>query len=109
MAEANRTPLAEGYREEPYWGRAAPTLSLPREPGREIGQVAFPADVDAVIVGGGYTGMVAAARLAWRGRSVALLEKNELGSGASSRNGGMVPPGFKGELAATPTREGGGG
>ena len=48
-----------------------------------------------VIVGGGYTGLMAAARLAWRGRSVAVLEKNELGSGASSRNGGMVLPGFK--------------
>ena len=48
-----------------------------------------------VIVGGGYTGMMAAARLAWRGRSVALLEQNALGSGASSRNGGMVHPGFK--------------
>jgi glycine/D-amino acid oxidase-like deaminating enzyme len=38
---------------------------------------------------------MAAARLAWRGRSVALLEKHELGWGASSRNGGMVHPGFK--------------
>jgi len=46
-------------------------------------------------VGGGYTGTMAAARLAWRGRSVALLEKHELGWGASSRNGGMVHPGFK--------------
>ena len=47
------------------------------------------------MVGGGYTGTMAAARLAWRGRSVALLEKHELGWGASSRNGGMVHPGFK--------------
>jgi glycine/D-amino acid oxidase-like deaminating enzyme len=47
------------------------------------------------VVGGGYTGTMAAARLAWRGRSVALLEKNQLGWGASSRNGGMVHPGFK--------------
>ena len=38
---------------------------------------------------------MAAARLAWLGRSVALLEKRELGWGASSRNGGMVHPGFK--------------
>jgi gamma-glutamylputrescine oxidase len=62
-------------------------------------------DVDAVIVGGGYTGMMAAARLAWRGRSVALLEKNELGWGASSRNGGMVHPGFKLDLATLLKRE----
>jgi len=55
----------------------------------------LPTDVDVVIVGGGYTGVMAAARLAWHGRAVALLEKNELGSGASSRNGGMVHPGFK--------------
>jgi glycine/D-amino acid oxidase-like deaminating enzyme len=48
-----------------------------------------------VIIGGGYTGMTAAARLAWRGRHVALLEQHELGWGASSRNGGMVHPGFK--------------
>ena len=61
--------------------------------------MAFPTDLDAVVVGGGYTGMMAAARLAWRGRSVALLEKNELGWGASSRNGGMVHPGFKLNLA----------
>jgi glycine/D-amino acid oxidase-like deaminating enzyme len=71
--------------------------------------VAFPTDVDAVIVGGGYTGMMAAARLAWRGRSIALLEKNELGSGASSRNGGMVHPGFKLDLATLLKRDPEGG
>jgi glycine/D-amino acid oxidase-like deaminating enzyme len=38
---------------------------------------------------------MAATRLASRGRSVAVLETHELGSGASSRNGGMVHPGFK--------------
>jgi glycine/D-amino acid oxidase-like deaminating enzyme len=59
-----------------------------------------------VIVGGGYTGMMAAARLAWRGRSVALLERNELGWGASSRNGGMVHPGFKVGAGALIKRDG---
>ena len=39
--------------------------------------------------------MMAAARLAWRGRAVAVLEQHELGWGASSRNGGMMHPGFK--------------
>jgi glycine/D-amino acid oxidase-like deaminating enzyme len=96
------TPLADGYREEPYWWSEAPTLALPRR-GTEI--PALPSDVDVVIVGGGYTGMMAAARLAWRGRSVALLEKNELGSGASTRNGGMVHPGFKLDLAAVLKRD----
>jgi glycine/D-amino acid oxidase-like deaminating enzyme len=48
-----------------------------------------------VIVGGGYTGLMAAARLAYRGRAVAVLEQHEPGWGASSRNGGMVHPGFK--------------
>src|SRR5256714_13458204 len=66
---------------------------------------AFPTEVDAVIVGGGYTGMMAAVRLAWRGRSVALLEKDELGWGASSRNGGMVHPGFKLDLATLLKRD----
>ncbi|TMC64434.1 MAG: FAD-binding oxidoreductase [Chloroflexota bacterium] len=70
---------------------------------------AFPTAVDAVIVGAGYTGMMAAARLAWRGRSVALLEKNELGWGASSRNGGMVHPGFKLGLATLLKRDPGRG
>ena len=81
------TPLAPNYREEPYWWReAAPTA---------LQETGLPAEVDVVVVGGGYTGMMAAARLAWRGRSVALLEKHKLGWGASSRNGGMVHPGFK--------------
>lgn len=48
-----------------------------------------------VVVGGGYTGVTAATYLARRGRAVVLLERQELGCGASSRNGGMVLPGFK--------------
>jgi glycine/D-amino acid oxidase-like deaminating enzyme len=38
---------------------------------------------------------MAAIGLARRGRAVTLLEQHELGWGASSRNGGMVHPGFK--------------
>ena len=80
-------PLGDGYREEPYWWRDAPPIQPVPGP--------LPTEVDAVVIGGGYTGSMAAARLAWRGRSVALVEKNALGSGASGRNGGMVHPGFK--------------
>ena len=74
-------PLAPSYREEPYWWRDAAPIRLP--------QAALPTEADVVIIGGGYTGMMAAARLAWRGRSVTVLEQNELGWGASSRNGGI--------------------
>lgn len=47
-------------------------------------------DVDVCIVGGGYTGLSSALHLAQSGLSVALLEANRLGWGASGRNGGHV-------------------
>lgn len=96
------TPIAADHREEPYWWREAPWHG---EREIEPTAMAVPTDVDAVIVGGGYTGMMAAARLAWHGRSVALLEQHQLGWGASSRNGGMVHPGFKLDLATMLTRD----
>jgi glycine/D-amino acid oxidase-like deaminating enzyme len=81
------TPLSDGYREEPYWWREAPPTRPP--------SASIPTEVDVVVIGGGYTGMMAAARLAWRGRAVAVLDANDFGWGASGRNGGMVHPGFK--------------
>ena len=66
----------------------------------------MPTDVDVVIVGGGYTGLMAAIRLARRGRSVAVLEKEAFGWGASGRNGGMVHPGFKVDPATLVSRWG---
>jgi glycine/D-amino acid oxidase-like deaminating enzyme len=59
--------------------------------------------VDVAIVGGGYTGMSAALRLAEGGADVAVLEAGALGGRASSVNGGQVIPGLKqdpGELLA---------
>ena len=58
-------------------------------------EVELPKTIDVLIVGGGYTGMMAALGLSRRGRSVAVLEKESFGWGASGRNGGMVHPGFK--------------
>jgi glycine/D-amino acid oxidase-like deaminating enzyme len=55
--------------------------------------------VDVAVVGGGYTGLAAARALAKGGASVAVLEAETIGWGASSRNGGMVLPGYKAELA----------
>lgn len=45
--------------------------------------------VDVVIIGGGFTGVSAALRLAEAGLSVAVLEARQLGWGASGRNGGF--------------------
>ncbi len=55
----------------------------------------LPAKIDVAIVGSGYTGLCAARILATNGASVAVLERNTIGWGASSRNGGMLTPGIK--------------
>ena len=49
--------------------------------------------VDVVIVGGGFTGLSAAAHLAKAGTSVALIEAHRFGDGASGRNGGQFGTG----------------
>ncbi len=45
--------------------------------------------VDVAIIGAGFTGLNAALRLANAGQSVAVLEANDVGWGASGRNGGF--------------------
>lgn len=50
-------------------------------------------DADVCIIGGGYTGLSTAIHLRRRGYSVALLEANRMGWGASGRNGGHVGTG----------------
>jgi glycine/D-amino acid oxidase-like deaminating enzyme len=51
--------------------------------------------VDVAVIGAGYTGLSAARTLAKRGAKVAVLESENIGWGASSRNGGMVLSGMK--------------
>jgi len=52
--------------------------------------------VDVCVVGAGFTGISAALTLAERGYSVAVVEANRIGWGASGRNGGQVINGFAG-------------
>jgi gamma-glutamylputrescine oxidase len=49
---------------------------------------------DVCVVGGGYAGLSAALELAERGYAVALLEAQQVGWGASGRNGGQALVGF---------------
>jgi glycine/D-amino acid oxidase-like deaminating enzyme len=74
--------FAPGWRDTPYWWEAAPrTPAVPTAP---------PATVDVVIVGSGFTGLNAAIDLARAGRSVVVLDAEDLGHGASTRNAGYV-------------------
>lgn len=87
---APAAPLAAEYRERPFWWDRSPAPAAP--------EVELPREVDAVVIGAGYTGLGASIELARLGRSVLVLEKHELGFGASTRNGGMIHPGVKLEL-----------
>lgn len=72
----------------PFWTDQFPRPhNLPTSP--------LPSQVDVAIVGSGYTGLNAARVLAKNGTSVAVLERNTIGWGASSRNGGMATTGIK--------------
>jgi glycine/D-amino acid oxidase-like deaminating enzyme len=79
------------------WSATAPELeSFANRP--------LPARADVVVIGGGYTGLSAALRLGKLGAQVTVLEKESIGWGASSRNGGMVLTGHKhgvGEMLQT--------
>jgi gamma-glutamylputrescine oxidase len=51
---------------------------------------------DVAIIGGGFTGLSAAAHLAKAGASVVLIEAHRFGDGASGRNGGQLGTGQRG-------------
>jgi glycine/D-amino acid oxidase-like deaminating enzyme len=69
----------------PYWWEAyRPTAG-------ELAEV--PRSASVAIVGGGYAGLSTALELARHGIDAVVLEANELGFGASTRNGGAVSGG----------------
>lgn len=83
------TPLTPGYRPSPYWWDDV-VLPGPVDGSPDPGP---PARCDVVVVGGGFTGLAAALELARRGRQVAVVDRDGVCRGASSRNGGMVQTG----------------
>src|ERR1700739_3106703 len=74
--------------EKNYW---LTTVEMPASDGSR----ALPEVADVAVIGAGFTGLSAARTLAKKGASVAVLEGETIGWGASSRNGGMVLTGMK--------------
>jgi len=87
------------YARRPYWHDSMPAVPT-------YNDARLPERADVVVVGGGYTGIVAALNLARGGASVTLLEKRSLGWGASTRNGGIFHPGLKFGKASLVRRHG---
>ena len=73
--------------EKNFWLTTVEALGVPV---REL-----PERVDVAVIGAGFTGLSAARALARGGARVAVLEAENVGWGASCRNGGMVLSGLK--------------
>jgi len=73
------------FKASPFWWEAwRPSAA---------GAADLPARADVAIVGAGYGGLATALELRRAGTDVVVIEANEFGSGASSRNGGAVSGG----------------
>jgi glycine/D-amino acid oxidase-like deaminating enzyme len=88
-------------KEYPFW---LDTLDTHENLQSEIRNL--PSHADVLIVGAGYTGLSAARHLARAGASVVVVEREQVGWGASSRNGGQVLTGMKVDAAALVERFG---
>jgi glycine/D-amino acid oxidase-like deaminating enzyme len=92
--------FAAGYKNESYWWEEAPRP--------ERCAASLPAKVDVLVIGSGYTGLMAARETAKAGRSTLVLDAEAAGFGCSSRNGGQVSTSIKptaGELSGRLNRE----
>ena len=93
---------AAPVKEYPYWWdtTAQPPNPNPQAPNASpqspnaSPRAVVPAAADVVIVGAGYTGLSAARELARSGASVVVFDREHVGWGASSRNGGQVVAGL---------------
>jgi glycine/D-amino acid oxidase-like deaminating enzyme len=84
-------PFAPGFVERPYWWEAAP----PPAPTAAL----LPDEAEVVIIGGGIAGLSTAIELGRNGTRALVLDREAIGWGASSRNGGAL--GGAGSLGKT--------
>jgi glycine/D-amino acid oxidase-like deaminating enzyme len=73
--------FAPGFREVPYWWEAAPLGA---------GEAALPDAAEVAIIGGGIAGLSTALELGRNGVKALVLDRETIGWGASSRNGGAL-------------------
>ena len=73
--------LTADWQAKPFWWEDAPPSPAPAD---------LPAKVDVAVIGGGYCGLMAALALAQNGIGAVVLEADEPGFGASTRNHGHV-------------------
>ncbi len=86
--------FAPGYKNECFWWADAPRPAA--------AAATLPPTVDVLVIGSGYTGLMAARETALGGRSTLVIDAQDLGFGCSSRNGGQVSTSIKpsfGELS----------
>ncbi|MGH6892912.1 MAG: NAD(P)/FAD-dependent oxidoreductase [Dongiaceae bacterium] len=81
-----------GFKSEPYWWKDAPRP--------HIGAAALPKEIDVLVIGAGYTGLMAARETALGGRSTLAIDAESAGWGCSSRNGGQVSTSIKPSFSA---------
>src|SRR5689334_20641933 len=87
--------LTPDFKTTPYWWEEANPPAAPDS---------LPAQADVVVVGSGFTGLSASLTLQQAGRQVLVLDAENLGAGASSRNAGSMGRTFRhdfSELAQT--------
>lgn len=97
-------------KEYPYWWDTVPESELKTE-NLEVGagprvESLTGRRFDVAIVGAGYTGLAAARQLAKSGAAAVVLEREDVGWGASSRNGGQVLAGLRLDAATLVRRYG---
>jgi glycine/D-amino acid oxidase-like deaminating enzyme len=85
--EMSRGIFAADYKNEPFWWNLSP------RPERRAEKP--PAKIDVLVVGSGYTGLMAGRATAKGGRSTLILDSESVGFGCSSRNGGQVSTSIK--------------